>query len=269
MSIDVNKPLENPNLSALLKKFNNCDDSKRQEQQEKIAEELAMNANLLAMVNLDEAKIEHKDDHTEAFKKGSYVSFAMFQAANEIAYLAVFTDWNEIYKNEEMKNTKVNTFILSFDDMAAITAGKAGIVINPFSDNFIITPENVVHIKQHKDNITRGYSEHVVEKETPVKIGEPSDYPTEMVEAIRSYAKTNKNIKSIWLKLMIKDNEQSYLLILDFKGDANTVFSAISRAATPHIHNGLPIDMVPFASEFGKNSAIGKPFYRRKKGLFW
>ncbi|MBR0385383.1 MAG: enhanced serine sensitivity protein SseB [Erysipelotrichaceae bacterium] len=269
MNIDVNKPVENPRLSELLKEYKNCDDADRRELQEKIAEELAMNAHLLAIVDLDEDKIEKKDGNTAVFKEGSHISFAMLKGANNNDYLPVYTDWNAIGKNEGYRNTRVNTFILSFDDMAAITKGKAGIVINPFSDDFVITPENVIHIKKHKDSITKGYSENVIEKETTVSIGDPADYPTEMVEAIRAYAKTNKNIDAIWLKLMIKEDERSYLLIVDSKGDMNTVFSSIAHAASPHNRSGLPIDMVPFADEFGMKCAKGEPIYKRKKGLFW
>ncbi|MBR4164495.1 MAG: enhanced serine sensitivity protein SseB [Solobacterium sp.] len=268
MNIDVNKPVENPKLSTLLKEFSNADPSKCMELQEKIAEELAMHACLLAIVRMDENDVEHNEDHTAVFKKDTQISFVMLQDQNQINYLPVYTDWNEIGKNETYKNMHINTFILSFDDMASITSGKAGIAINPFSDNFIITPENVVHIKQHKDNILRGYSENTVEKDTPVQIGDPADYPVSMVESIKKYAKKEKDIHAIWLKLMIKDNEKSYLLIVDFTGDRHKVFSSIANAASSHNPRGLPIDMVSYADQFGQNAATGKPFYKKKKGLF-
>lgn len=269
MSIDVNKPVENPKLSSLLKELRNSEADLQQDLHEKIAEEIAMNAYLLAMVNMDEDKIEKKDDNTVVFKKDAQISFVMLKDQNENDYLAVYTDWDEIGKNEEFKNIKVNTFILSFDDMVAITNGKAGIVINPFSDNYVISNENVVHMKKHKDNLIKGYSENVVEKDTQVKIGDPANYPIEMVEAIKAYSKTNKNVNAIWLKLMIKDYEQSYLLIVDFNGDREKVFSSIASVATPYIQGGLPIDMVSYSDSFGKEAAIGEPFYKRKKGLFW
>ena len=124
-------------------------------------------------------------------------------------------------------------------------------------------------MKKHKDIVTKGYSENVVEKDTAVKIGDPADYPTEMVEAIKAYAKTNKSIISIWLKLMIRETEKSFLLIVDFKGDMNAAFSSIAKVANMHNHSGLPIDMIPFADTFGQSAARGEPFYKRKKGLFW
>jgi len=58
MDIDVNKPVENPELSALLKQLKDADEAKRNELREKIAEELAMKSHLLAIVRIDDQNIE-------------------------------------------------------------------------------------------------------------------------------------------------------------------------------------------------------------------
>ncbi len=268
MNIDVNKPVENPRLKDLLKGFRSQEETKRISAAEAVAEELAMNAHLLAVIDIDEDGIEHREDGTAVFRKDSHISFEMFKDAKGTDYLPVYTDWDELRKNDRYRDLHVRTLILSFDDISAITANKAGTVINPFSDNFIITPENVVSMKKHKEYLTKGYTSNVIEKETTVQIGEPADYPKEMTEAIIRYAKTNRDIRSIWLKLMIRDDEKSYLLIIDFSGDKDAVFSSIADAAAPHLHNGIPIDMVPFTDKFGRDAATGSPFYRRKTGLF-
>ncbi len=264
MSVDVNQPVENPKLSALLKEFHSADENGCMELQEKIAEELAMHAHLLAVVNFDHQGVEEKDG-TAVFQKDTRISFVMFRDAKGTDYLPVYTDWHAIGENKEYRENHIDTFILTFDDMSAVTSGKAGIVINPFSDNFVITPDNVVHIKQHKDSITKGYTTTTVQEETKVLLGDPADYPAEMAEAIRQYAKTNKDIKAIWLKLMVRDSEKSYLLIVDHTGDRNTVFSAIAKAAASVDHHGLPIDMVAYTDQFGRDAAKGEPLYRRKK----
>lgn len=268
MNVDVNKPVENPKLKSLLDEFHSQDASKKGDAAEAVAEELAANARLLAVMQIDGNGVEHNSDGTAVFKKDTTLAFEMFADGQGTHYLPVYTDWNELRKNERYRDAHVDTLIVSFDDICAIAKGKAGTVINPFSDNFVITPSNLVHMKQHKDYLTKGYTENVTEKDTTVQLGEPADYPTEMVEAIRQYAKTNRAINAIWLKLMVKDGEQSYLLIVDFTGDRREVFSSIARAGTPYIHNGLPIDMVPLNDSFGKNAATGEPFYRRKRGLF-
>ncbi|MBQ6478735.1 MAG: enhanced serine sensitivity protein SseB [Erysipelotrichaceae bacterium] len=268
MDVDVKKPIENPRLKMLLNEFSRQDETGRNASAEAVAEELAMNARLLAVINIDENNIEHKEDGTAVFKQDSKISFEMFKDTKGTDYLPVYTDWDELKKNENYKNIHVNTLILSFDDISAITADKAGTVVNPFSHNFVITPSNLVSMKRHKEYLTKGYTSNVVEKETTVQIGDPADYPTEMAEAIRQYAKTDKAIKAIWLKRMIRENEESYLLVVDFDGDRNAVFSSIASVATSHLHNGIPVDMVPLHDRFGQNAATGEPFYRRKRGLF-
>ena len=268
MSVDVNKPVENPELRALLAALYRAPEPERPALREKIAEELALNAHLLAVIQVDESGLEQTGEQTAAFKRGTSLSFGTLRGPDGKDYLAVYTDWEEIGKNEALKNEHVRTLIVTFDDLAAITAGRSGVVVNPFGDRFTITPENVIHMKRHKDAVTRGCEEITVEKETQVLLGEPKEWPGEMVEAIRRYAETDRAIEAIWLRLMVRDGEQSYLLIVDHSGDRRAVFSAIAAAATAQIRNGMPVDMVPYADDFGRSAAAGEPIYRRRRGLF-
>jgi len=270
MRPDVNKPVENPKLSSLFLELKNADDSRRPQIREAIAEEIALNAYLLAIIHMDESNSVHKDDGTLELKKGATIEFEMLKAGDTF-FMPVFTDWNELLKCEEYqkryKEYSLQTLIVSFDDMAAITAGQKGIAVNPFSDNFAIGPQDVMHIKNHKDLVTKGSTEVTMAKDTTVQIGDPANYPTEMVEAIKKYAKKNKAINAIWLKLMTRDGEQSHLAIVDFVGNRKAVFGVIAEAARPYF-NGMYLDMVPYADSFGQQAAKGEPFYRRKKGLF-
>lgn len=270
MRPDVNKPVENPKLSSLFLELKSADDSRRPQIREAIAEEIALNAYLLAIIHMDESNSVHKDDGTFELKKGATIEFEMLKAGDTF-FMPVFTDWNELLKCEEYqkryKEYSLQTLIVSFDDMAAITAGQKGIAVNPYSDNFVIGPKDLVHMKEHKDMVTKGSAEMTITEDTKVLIGDPANYPTEMVEAIKKYAKKNKAIKAIWLKLMTRGDEQSHLAIVDFVGDRNAVFGGIAGAARPYF-NGMYLDMVPYADSFGQQAATGEPFYRRKKGLF-
>jgi len=85
-----------------------------------------------------------------------------------------------------------------------LTDGKAGAAVNPFTDHFIITPENLAGMKQQKEIAENGVYRHVIKKDTVVQIGEPKVYPHEMVDAVKTCARNSKATKAIWLKLMIK-----------------------------------------------------------------
>lgn len=267
MQPDINQPIENPKLKDLISDLRKADNAHFAAVNEAIAEEIAMNAFMLAVMNTDGAGIENNNDGTATIKKDTVLSFEFLADGKGRTFLPVFTDWDELRKWDKYKDSFVQTLVLSFDDMSAITAGKNGIAVNPFSDNYVISAENVLSMKRHKEVLTKGFSEEVVKKDTKVQIGDPADYPAEMAEAIRRYAEKNKGIRAIWLKLMIKEGEKSYLLIVD-ADDAPACFNGIGEAANPYIGKGMFLDMVPYNSEFGRKAAAGKPFYKRSKGMF-
>ncbi len=111
--------------------------------------------------------------------------------------------------------------------------------------------------------------EQVAEKDTKVMLGEPAEYPKELIEGICKYLKTNKHVNAAYLRLMVKENEQSYLIVVDFSGDKNEVFNGIANAGVP-FSNGKYIDFVPFLSDFGKTAVENVvPFYKKKKFGFF
>ena len=196
MRFAVNQSVENPKLSALLKELN---DTKQSALMKSIAEAL-VTASLLVVVNVDDNDLEYREDGTATLRKGSHISFEKSVQPDGTNYLLVYTDWNELKKDEEHRDADVKTLIVSYDNMVAYTAGKDGIMINPFGDTLAIPPTVVPYMKPHKENI----------KDTEVLIREPVDYPAEMVEALKRYAKKNKVIQAMWLKLMVKDHAPSY-----------------------------------------------------------
>ena len=268
MKPDVNKPVENPILSGLLKEYRETPEEQKRDVLEKICEELAMKAYLLAVININKESLEDKGDGTATFTKDTNLSFEMFAAPDGSPFLPVYTDWKNLHAGGNYNDREVNTLIVSFDDIVAITGGKSGAVINPFSDNFVMPSQMITQMSERKSLLTKGYAERVVTKNTNVLIGEPAEYPTEMVNAISKYAKGNKDINAIWLKLMVSGVQKSFLLVVDAKEEPRSVFSKIGEVARPYLSEGMYIDMVPFSDDFGRGAAEGEPFYKRKRGLF-
>ena len=145
--------------------------------------------------------------------------------------------------------------ILSFDDIAASAAGKFGAAVNPFSDDFRISMESMARMKQMKDIRTKGAANIKVQKGTTVRLGEPADYPAEMVEAIRKYASGIRSINAIWLRLMVRDDEASYLLVVDSPEAGEKLWKGIADAAMPNRKEKLNIDFIPLDDSFGKQAA--------------
>ncbi len=267
---DVNTPVENPKLTELLAKYRQADDAEYPALVEEIAEEIAMNAYLLLVFEMDDADYEDYGNGKGEFKQGGIMSIPMFDATDGAdAYIPAYTDWTELKKGPQYTGDETKTLIVSFDDLAAIAGGQdeiitKGITINPYSDAFVITPANVLSMKEHKEYLTTGKTTRIVQKDTQVTLGDPADFPTEMAEAAAEYARNNPDINAFWLKLMTAENEQSFLMVIDFTGDRETVFAGISDAAVPFLPKGYYLDIVPYEDSFGQQAATGEPCYKRK-----
>lgn len=261
--VDVNQPVFNPRLKGLLaaarlKRTQEC----IKDITNLIFEEIAMQANFLSIIELSEEPVANGDG-TATFQKDSMMRIPMISTQDNKHFYPVFTDWGEIRKWTNCPSDK--TMILDFDSYAEMVLRDdktEGIAINPFGADFILDRKTIEHIKTRKDIITKGVSEQKVTKGTQVTLGEPKDYPTEMVEAIKTYLNGEPAIRKAWLRLMCRNEEYSYLLVVDFEGDKDSVFGKIADAARPYLRN-MYIDMIPFADDFGKQAVEGvEPFYQ-------
>lgn len=258
--VDVNKPVENPKLKDLLRKYKELPSN---DILNEILRDVAMNAQLLSVVVFSKEPEQNKNG-TATIKEGTNMQFPMFATQDKLPIYPAFTDWIELGKWQDLKSPQ--TLILSFDDYAAMVFHDEkiqGIVVNPFNDNLVINRPMIEHMKTQKDIITKGVSEQTVTKETEVLLGEPKNYPTEMVNAISNYLKDKTAVNRVWLRLMQRENEQSFLLVVDFSGDKSKTFPGIANAARPYL-NKMYLDIVPYQEGFGKNAVENvTPFYRK------
>lgn len=268
--IDVNKPVENPELIALFDRRSalSTSDPAFAQIMNEIFGYIANEAAFLTVIHMDKENIKPTGDGVGVLKKSTSVTFEMLMAPDNSVFIALFTDWENLRKWDRFATGEVSTMIMTFDQIFGLMRDNvAGIAINPFSDNLIITRPQIFHMKEVKDLNENGHTTRVIQEETKVMIGEPKVYPQQMVDAICAYAKTNRNIKAIYLKHMIQGEEQSFLLAVDFKGNRDEVFGNIARAGQPYLPQGMYIDMIAADSDLFKAASDGKPFYK-KKGLF-
>lgn len=258
---DITKAVENPRFKELFAQWN---ESKSDADLSNLMEEVVLRARFLAVF---ESSAEFKDtgDHTAVIEKDTILSFPLITDVEEHSYQPVFGDWVEVGKWQALKKPP-QSLILSFDDLHEMFVKRenvAGIVINPFGERFVISREWMASLKIRKDLVVKGMAEVTVNKPTKVTLGEPKVYPVEMVRAITGHLKKTVGVKRAWLRLMIKDGEQSYLLVVDFTGDRGTVFGGIAQAARPFL-NGMYIDMVPLDDDFGQQAVDGVvPFFMK------
>lgn len=227
------------------------------------------NAKYLMPLDASKMNMEkiNTDNGESVVKEKSIMQFPLITNSEDKSFYPFFTDWNEFRRFD--KDQKFSGNIVTFEDIKYFIDKADGISINPYGVNITLTKDMLSVI----ESIAKGSSqnmvikEQVTEKDTNVMLGEPSDYPQEMIDEICKYLKTNKNVNAAYLRLMIKDNEQSYLIVVDFSGDKNEVFSGIANAAVP-FSNSKYLDFVSLSSDFGKTAVENvESFYKKKK--FW
>ena len=133
-----------------------------------------------------------------------------------------------------------------------------GFVIDPKGCNIAFTKDMIKEIKQ---NITR---EGVVEKDTQIEIGNPKDYPQELVNKLKDLFLNMQDVKKAYLQLMTKNDEIGYLIVIYADGKEKELFNTIASAAIPFL-NGMPLNMVESDSELAKTvEEKFEPFYTKE-----
>ena len=269
-NLDLNKPVTNPRLSELMAKAKlvTQDQAAFNEQMNLVADEIVNRANLLAIAGVDDSKITDNGNGTATFHENSTINFHMLGAADGSTYLPLYTDWDNINMDPIVNSMKVSAIVMPFEQIASMmTNNNAGIVINPYNENLVITKDQIMHMTSVKAAAS-GVATEEIQKNTPIQLGEPKIYPTTMVNSIVAYAKKNKTINAIHLKLMQKEGQLLYLLIVDCNGNLSDVTQGIADAARPHVPQGYGLAMVPITDRLGQQAADNEAFYVKKKGLF-
>lgn len=113
----------------------------------------------------------------------------------------------------------------------------------------------------------------VIEKETQVLLGQPKNYPSQMVNAIATLLAKHSNVKAAYLTLMNQPDAspaQSLVVGLDVDGRFDEVMRQVGSVAVDTRPEEFPVDLVrvqegePGLSAYFLNST--KPFYKRSLG---
>ena len=273
--IDVNVPVTNHVLKGLLVEKNNIKDTSSQEYYDcinKIFEEIAINGHFLAVVKINRTQKNEDIGGKIIFNKGDSIGFELIEVNgenNKYIYLPLFTDWESLYIWKD-KNDEPEGWILTFDDCCAWQGNGMqidGIVINPYSDTLFITKEQISHIREEKELMTKGST--TIRDNEEVIIGDPINYPHALVNAVSNYAKSDKNINALYLKLMERKGVQSYLMLIDCNGDEAHICAEISKFSDL-LPEGMYLDIIKYTSDssLGKSIANDKPFYKKEDFLF-
>lgn len=136
--IDLSRPIENPELVNAIEGY-----LKNPTQQT----ELRMVNAIKGANYISPVVVEGKVDGN-SIQEGTSMTFSLVINPNGEKFFPVFSDMSELRKWSE---THQETLVASYNDMASLTMtgidGIKGFVINPFTQNIIVTQERVAYIK--------------------------------------------------------------------------------------------------------------------------
>lgn len=254
--IDVNKPVTNPKLVDSINKFL----TEKSAENEFVLIEKITQAHFLTPIIM-QGEIENG-----ILTAGSTISFKMIANSSDESFFIAFTDWEELAKwSKDQEQTHISTY----EDLKTMvlkdTEKVKGFVINPYGQNIVITPELMQYFARRK-------SEIVIEKDTKVMLGQPANYPSEMVNALSKFFKKHKEVESAYLFLAHKEGDEkpNLLLVIGFTGEKSALFPQIAAIAQDYLGKDEYIDLVPMNTAFGKDATKDvTPFYKKKIWSFF
>lgn len=261
---EIQKPLLNPSLVAAADNFFQALAFKRptRELEEKMFIEIY---NAKYLLPFDASKLSTEPDNFVdgklVIKDKSQLRIPLITNAEDKKFFAFFTDWIEFRKFDQQKKLSGN--IVTFADLKYFSNKNDGVVINPFGFNLVLD-ENMINVIE---SVATGKQEINIqkitaEKDTKVMLGTPKNMPTDMLEAVSKCLEKHNEVKKAYLRLMSKDNVESWLIVIDFEGDKNALYGDIAKSALAY-SKGKNIDFIKLGSEFTLNAIKDtEPFYK-------
>lgn len=254
--------IKNPELVAAIEKMQA--DNNPQNVNNMINQVVAAKLILPAMVK--QIPQAHTENGNTVMSSATQVQFRLLENGNHEKFFGVFSDTDELFKwkgNE--KSQKVVTDFYSVASMVMDPkANIMGLVINPFGRSVTFPKAMVNSIKQQRDYMRR--EENTLKNNSEVKVGDPAEYPIDLMAALINHFSTEPNVNAAYLRLVEQEGQLSYFIVVDFVGDMSETFDAISDVAKPFLDDKFNLSMMPYSMEFGRNAVKGiEPFYKKEE----
>lgn len=244
--------MENIDNTKLIDLINKLKEEKTMEAQNRVISEV-LKSKFMCPVTLESAP---KGGGKVEIGKDTKIQFSIIKTKEGKNFLMAFTSEPEVHKWQ--KSNVQQSIIYTFEDYAMIATNNdnlEGFVIDPMGCNIVFTKDMIKEIKQ---NVTR---ESVMEKDTQIELGIPKDYPEELVKKIKDVFLNIPEVKKAYLLLMTKQDELSYLLVIDAQGNEKEYFNTIATAAIPFLNN-MPLNFIAANTDLGQRiSTDFIPFY--------
>ena len=211
----------------------------------------------------------------DSARKQATIQFQLITTKDGRPFFPAFTDAEELRKFAGQK--PVQSVVLRFDDYVSLIQRNekaCGFVVNPLGLSLTLDRKTVESLAAKKKEVAQlrqqrqqqaAYSQETIEKDAQVMVGDPDEVPQAMLDAVAQMAQGREDIRTLWLRQMIRpDGTPSLIIVVDHTGAQAEVFEAVAEAARPHFGR-LPVDMIPYGTSFAEAATEGvEPFFRRE-----
>ena len=211
----------------------------------------------------------------DSARKQATIQFQLITTKDGRPFFPAFTDAEELRKFAGQK--PVQSVVLRFDDYVSLIQRNekaCGFVVNPLGLSLTLDRKTVESLAAKKKEVAQlrqqrqqqaAYSQETIEKDAQVMVGDPDEVPQAMLDAVAQMAQGREDIRTLWLRQMIRpDGTPSLIIVVDHTGAQAEVFEAVAEAARPHFGR-LPVDMIPYSTSFAEAATEGvAPFFRRE-----
>lgn len=226
-----------------------------------------LEAKLILPIKVTPITKAHTNNGKTVMEQQNQVQFRLLENVNKDKYLGVFTDIEELYKwKDTEKGVKA---VSNFDTVATIVMDPnndiKGFVIDAFGKSVTFPKPMVISIKQQRDYLNM--KDNKIEPGSRVHLSDPKEFPIDLMASLINHFSTEPNVNSAYLRLMQQENgKKSYFIVVDFIGNMEETFEAISKVAKPYLDEEIELSMMPYSMEFARNAVNGvEPFYRKEQ----
>lgn len=230
-------PIHNPELEKVIADLKQ---GNTPEKQVALVEALKK-ANLLSPCDFD-AKIDMEKDNLQSVHP-SQIKFYLLNTKDGKTLFPAFT---EIEQSKHMKFGEgiepkyVVRALKDFDVLLNLKDAVAtGIVINPGTDNIVI-PKQLIAVALGKMTVKKPVVQNVP---MTIKYGEPTVYPTKMVNAVYERAEETEEIKKVYLKGKFIGNQMHFLFVVEATKQEEAVLNKVREVSVP-LSKGIEVEVV-------------------------
>jgi hypothetical protein len=157
---------------------------------------------------------------------------------------------------------------LKGEDLLNMTKG-ATLILNPYSDyGKELLPAEIDQML-NGTILTASHQKITIEKETSVQLGQPANYPTEIVNALSGLFSRHPNVKAAYLGWIFNPSSGQpahYIFAIDGNGDLQSVTDEAGFIAQQYLKPEEIVDFLRLNNKGGINDYFlkeTKPFYMK------